>query len=206
MKAALVLRGGPRFPQWDKLKRYGVTRIYWEAGDPQLDAKLLDDVRSRPCDANPAVKYEVGLMRDPSWGGNDPRDLAETINDDLVRLGSSAKQCAVMADIEYHDPGYIVQFLGEYRALRPTRPLSWTLEPNQSGWFSQELVWKINADPNLVVSPQLYYGNMAPAVESLVALNAAQAGIAETRIRCFYGLNNCLAAYDGFLYDPINLP
>lgn len=206
MKAALVLRGGPRFPQWEKLKRYGVTRVYWEAEDPQLDAKLLDDVRARPCDADPTRRYEVGIMRDPSWGNNDARDLADTIDEDLTRLGSGAKQCAVMADVEFHNARYVTDFLTFYRELRPTRPLSWTLEPNQGGWFAPELVQKINADQNLVVSPQLYYSKMEPAIESLVALNLSQAGVQESRIRCFYGLNNCLAAWDGFLYDPINLP
>jgi hypothetical protein len=198
MKAALVLRGGPKVPDLAKLTRYGATRLYWEAADNQVDASLLDAVRAKG--------FEVGVMRDPSWDGANPIQLAETLNADVIRLGSNAKQCAVMADIELHSPGYVLSFITEWRKLRPTRPLAWTLEPYQAGWFSRDLVDKINADPNLIVLPQLYFGDMTPQVESLVAMDVQSAGVSRDRVRCFYGLKNAVKAWDGCLYDLINLP
>ena len=46
---------------------------------------------------------EVGIMRDPVWTSASAHELAQMLSDDLVRLGSSNSQCAVLADIEYHD-------------------------------------------------------------------------------------------------------
>ena len=46
---------------------------------------------------------EVGIMRDPRWDSLGAIDLARELDADLGRMGSSASQCAILADIEYHD-------------------------------------------------------------------------------------------------------
>jgi hypothetical protein len=124
---AFVNPGGPKVPDIAKAKRYGITRLYWEARDPQISAGLFLAIRERG--------MEVGIMRDPSWDQSSAIDLARELDADLGRLGSSNSQCAVLADIEYHDPAYITAFLGEWRALRPHRVTGWTFEPLQGGWM-----------------------------------------------------------------------
>lgn len=193
MKHALVLPGGPKVPDLAKAARLGITRFYWSAEDNQIDTSLFDAMRAKG--------YEVGLMRDPHWDNRSPQSLAEKLHDDIIRLGSHAKQCAVMADIEYHDPSYVRDFITFWRGLRPTRPTSWTLEPNQGGWFPKYLVDKVNADPNLVVIPQNYYFNMSPAVEWKTALDIAARGVRTDRISIFYGANALPAAWDGVVFD-----
>lgn len=205
MKAALVLRGGPLVPDLAKAKRYGVTRLYWEADDPQITAKLLDDVRAKG--------FEIGLMRDPSWHADNPQQLAKKLSDDLIRFASPSffpnpKQCAVQADIEYHSAQYVIDFITEWRKLRSARETAWTMEPNQGGWFTPELVDRLNRDQNMMVLPQLYYGDMSPAVESLMTIDIERRGVNPDRIRCYYGLRNrqIADAWDGALFDLISLP
>src|SRR5207302_9529456 len=110
---AFVNPGGPQVPDLAKAKRYGITRLYWQANDPQISAGLLLAIRERG--------MEVGIMRDPSWDNASAIDLARELDADLGRLGSSVSQCADLADIEYHDPAYSTAFLGELRAPRRTR-------------------------------------------------------------------------------------
>src|SRR5205823_7928072 len=104
---------------------------------------------------------EVGIMRDPSWENNSAIDLARELDADLGRLGSSNSQCAVLADIEYHDSAYITAFLGEWRALRPRRVTGWTLEPLQGGWMGPLFVKEVVA-AHVGIFPQAYLGNMSP--------------------------------------------
>src|SRR5438552_2641201 len=123
MHAAFVNPGGPLVPDLAKAKRYGITRLYWQANDPQLGADLLLSMRDQG--------IEVGILRGPEWTQASADDLARELDADLVRLGSGNSQCAVLADIEAHDPLYVIEFLHEWRLLRPHRVTGWTLEPNQ---------------------------------------------------------------------------
>src|SRR5205814_6299852 len=110
---AFVNPGGPKVPDLAKAKRNGITRLYWQANDPQISTGLLLAIRERG--------YEVGIMRDPSWDNFDATDLAHALNDDLLRLGADNSQCAVLADIEYHNVIYLALFLKTWRELRPRR-------------------------------------------------------------------------------------
>jgi hypothetical protein len=56
---AFVNPGGPKVPDIAKAKRYGITRLYWQANDPQISAGLFLAIRERG--------MEVGIMRDPTW-------------------------------------------------------------------------------------------------------------------------------------------
>src|SRR5437870_4146447 len=132
MHAAFVNPGGPLVPDLAKAKRYGITRLYWQANDPQLSAGILLGIRERG--------MEVGILRGPEWTQASALALARQLDADLARLGSSNSQCAVLADIEYHDAAYIQAFLREWRDLRPQRVTGWTLEPNQGGWMAPDFV------------------------------------------------------------------
>src|SRR5205823_5962396 len=119
---------------------------------------------------------EVGIMRDPSWENNSAIDLARELDADLGRLGSSNSQCAVLADIEYHDPAYITAFLGEWRALRPRRVTGWTLEPLQGGWMTPAFCAEV-FHAAIDVFPQAYLGNMSPVDPDLCRCDLIERGI-----------------------------
>src|SRR6266566_2789928 len=136
MHAAFVNPGGPLIPDIAKARRYGVTRLYWQANDKQLSPDLFTSIRNQG--------IEVGILRGPEWTNASADDLARELDADLVRLWSGDKQCAVLADIEAHDAAYVIEFLREWRALRPRRETGWTLEPNQGGWFTAELVQELS--------------------------------------------------------------
>src|SRR5437660_10438254 len=88
---AFVNPGGAQVPDLAKAKRYGITRLYWQANDPQISAGLLQAIRDR--------HMEVGIMRDPSWGSLGAIDLARELDADLSGLLANDAQCAVLADI-----------------------------------------------------------------------------------------------------------
>ena len=74
---AFVNPGGPQVPDLAKAARYGITRLYWQANDPQISATLFAQFRNRG--------FEVGIMRDPVWTGASAHNLAGTLSSDLVR-------------------------------------------------------------------------------------------------------------------------
>jgi hypothetical protein len=205
MRAAWVRPGGPKYPDPEKAKKYGITRHYWDATDPQVDSKFLDAMRTRT---------EVGITRDPNWGNLTAVQLAQVLRDDLARLaspsfGAGLKQCAVIVDIEAMwqiGSGYVLEWLTEWRRLRPSRPTCWTTEPFQGGTISDELVTRINLDPNLVVVPQIYYAGMVDAVESRVVLDLAARRIRPDRIYPYYDAADLPAAWDGIIFDFALLP
>lgn len=198
MKGALILRGGPRFPNQIKARNLGVTRFYWEAEDPALDKALFTDMRG--------AGWQVGIMRDPHWHNDSPETLAKKLNDDLVRLGTENLQCSVQADIEYHDNDYVLAFLKAWRAIRPMRATEWTMEPFQGGWFRKDLVAAINADPNLLVIPQGYYGNMTRANIDQIKCDILVRGVNCARVKAYYADLPGNGFWDGVAWDFATVP
>src|SRR6266566_4273480 len=113
MHAAFVNPGGPLIPDIAKARRYGITRLYWQANDKQLSPDLFTSIRNQG--------IEVGILRGPEWTNASADDLARELDADLV-----------------------IEFLREWRTLRPRRETGWTLEPNQGGWFTAELVQELS--------------------------------------------------------------
>jgi ribosomal protein S18 len=194
---AFVNPGGPQVPDLAKAKRYGITRLYWQANDPQISAGLFMAIRERG--------FEVGIMRDPSWQKNTASDLARELDADLVRLGSGNAQCAVLVDIEYHDPAYIITFLNEWRQLRPRRETGWTLEPLQGGWFTRELVRKVN-DAVVGVYPQSYFGNMSPVSPDLVRSDIVEQLVNRRYVSPVYDAADIPTHWDGIAFPFHALP
>jgi len=194
---AFVNPGGPQVPDLAKAKRYGIIRLYWQANDPQISAGLLLAIRDRG--------MEVGIMRDPSWDNRSAIDLARTLDADLVRLGSGSSQCAVLADIEYHDPTYVIAFLHEWRQLRPARVTGWTLEPLQGGWFTNDLRLFIR-DARVEVFPQAYYGNMSPVAPDLVRCDLIERGLPRARVGAVYSARDIPTHWDGIAFPFHELP
>lgn len=155
MRAALVLPGGPKWPDLTKCQKYGITRLHYTANDPQVDAAFFDAIRKSSTNPN---GVEVGIMYGPNWDNYPAPETVASRMDQYVRdLGANAKQMAVMLDQEQHDSDYVLAILQAWRVLRPTRPTIWTLEGHQN-WISVDLANFINADHNLLVAPQLYTG------------------------------------------------
>jgi hypothetical protein len=195
--AAFVRPGGPLVPDLTKAKRYGITRLYWQANDPQLSAGLLGGIRERG--------MEVGIMRGPTWTNASAHELANTLNADLIRLGSSNARCAVLADIEYHDPAYIAAFLSEWRSLRPYRVTAWTLEPNQGGWMDAAFAVAV-AKANIGVIPQAYLGDMTPVDVDVTRCDLIERGIPRGSVAAFYSAAHLPAHWDGIVFTFDQLP
>lgn len=197
MHAAFVNPGGPQVPDLVKAKRYGITRLYWEARDPQISSGLFMAIRERG--------FEVGIMRDPSWNPLSAAALAHTLNDDLLRLGASQSQCAVLADIEYHNAAYVFDFLHAWRALRPHRVTGWTLEPFQGGWVTKELAAMI-LQSQVTVFPQAYFGNGVPTDVDETRCNLIEAKIPRGMCAAFYNALHLPRYWDGIAFRFDQLP
>ncbi len=203
-RAAWVRPGGPRIPSGAVISKYRLETLYWDATDPVLTPAFLDEMR-KFC--------KVGFTRDPNWGNLSAVDLARTMDADLVRLGSDNKQCYVIADIEAmwkRTAQYVVDWLVEWRKLRPTRVTAWTTEPLQGGTVSDVLAARINSDVNLIVVPQLYDLNMVLYPEGAVAMEMAQAqgrrDISRFKIKCYYDAAKLPSDWDGIAFDFARLP
>lgn len=194
---AFVNPGGPQVPDLAKAKRYGITRLYWQANDPQISAGLLLAIRDRG--------MEVGIMRDPHWDNLSAIDLARTLDADLVRLGSGNSQCAVLADIEYHDPAYITAFLHEWRSLRPARVTGWTLEPLQGGWMPPDFCTLVTR-ASVSVFPQTYLGNMSPVAPDLCRADLIERGLSRGWVSAVYSARDIPTHWDGIAFPFHELP
>ena len=220
MKAALVLPGGPLFPN-----RYAELAPVWgiqewgfhtcfDDGSPNTNltiggvrGKVLDEMRAAKINGVPQ-NYRLRVTRDYSW----PRPvmtaegLAKALSDDLTFLGQDGKQCALGMDIEAHDGGYVLAALREIRRLRPGRGVFWTMEPNQGGWIKNwpQLVAFINDDPMVFVVGQTYDFNMNPyGTDDGIRCNLWDAGIRRDKVELYYGLHQKPnpARWSGSLYD-----
>ena len=190
-------------PDGEKLKRAGVTRLYYEANNPEIDAPFMAQLRT--------WGYEVGVMRDPVWQNysDTPEQFIDKVNADVARFApkrpnGTRPQLAVMLDIERHDEDWVFRALSKFRETQPGRNVIWTLEYHQAGWFSERLVNLINGYPQLRVLPQLYYGSMETVVDSHAAardLAQPHGGVNDDRLGFFYSLRSAVPHdWDGCLY------
>jgi hypothetical protein len=216
---AFVDPGGASQPDYVKAAHYAVTRLYWQANDEQLTRPIIDAVGTR--------KIGAGLLRDPIWGhlsrldyeealraGKPPAplgaiDLARTLDADLVTLGfgfgTAPNSCAVLADIEYHDPAYVIAFLHEWRQLRPKRITGWTLEPLQGGWITKDLAAMLLSS-QVTVFPQTYRGDMSIVNYDLVRSQLIEAGIPRGMVGLVYKATAVAASWDGIAFPFHELP
>lgn len=197
MHAAFVNPGGPQVPDLAKARRYGITRLYWQANDVDISAGLFRAIREHG--------FEVGIMRDPSWDHLSAHDLARQLDADLVRLGSGNSQCAALADVEYHDAAYLVSFLHEWRQLRPARVTGWTLEPFQGGWVTKDLAALILTS-QVTVFPQAYYGDMSTTDVDATRCDLIERGVLRGMCAAVYSALHLPRAWDGIAFRFDQLP
>jgi hypothetical protein len=194
---AFVNPGGPLVPDLAKAQTYGITRLYWQANDPQITPGMLQAIRDRG--------IETGIMRDPSWDQFSAHELAQALNTDLTWLNLQSPQSAVLADIEYHDPAYIMAFLQEWRQLRPKRITGWTLEPLQGGWFTRDLCATLIA-AQATVFPQTYRGDMSLVPYDQVRSQLIEAGIPRGMVGLTYKASVIGPSWDGIAFPFHELP
>lgn len=197
MHAAFVNPGGPLIPDLSKCARYRISRLYWQANDPQVEPEMLAAIRGRG--------LEVGIMRDPHWDNLPALQLAHRLDADLVRLGADNAQCAVLADIEYHDAAYVQTFLHEWRTLRPRRATGWTLEPLQGGWVTKDLAAMIQTT-QVAVFPQAYYGDMTPVDVDRTRTDLIERGIPRGMVAAVYPAKYLPTTWDGIAFRFDQLP
>jgi hypothetical protein len=201
VRAAWVRPGGGKIPDGAKMQRHGIDTLIYDATDPQVDASFLAELRG--------LHIRVGFTRDPGWTNATGASLADLMDADLKRFKSDNLQCFCVADIEamwQRGSAFVLEWLTEWRRLRPTRATAWTTEPGQGGTISDELRDRINLDQNLLVVPQLYYSGMVDAVESRVVLDLAARRIRPDRIYPYYDAEDMPAAWDGIVFDFAKLP
>jgi hypothetical protein len=203
VRHAFVNQGGPKYPDRDKLKRYKITRLYYEARDPNIGGAFFDELRKIP--------VEGGIMLSAAWYDGTMKDLADQGDAEVTRLGGNNKQLAVLFDIEYpyQGPNVILQWLTEWRLHRPSRMTLWTPAFHQGGWFTTELVGRINGDPNLVVVPQAYIQDPPIVVDAdLTRCDITERYVTRSRVGVFY-LPGDVAhreSWDGIVFGFNELP
>lgn len=164
-----------------KLKRHGITRTYADARNASFSSE-----------------FERGIYRVQSWDNSPPDTFAKKLSDD-VRFwgGDPMKQLAVHANIELHDPKFILSFLSYWRNRRPYRETALVIEGVQAGWFTQELVNRINADANLVVLAEAYSGAMERWDADNVRSNLTNYGIKRDKALVMYDAAQLMTFWDG---------
>lgn len=202
MQAAWVIADNP--VDYDKARKRALRRLYVDIREQYDPAGRCHDIRQRG--------FTAGVYWGARWGEEmmSPEAHARQIHEMLKEFeaewakGKQSLQCEFQMDYEDHDPAWILAWLKAFRAVRPLKRLTWTLEAHQGGWFTPELVKAINSDPNLIVVPQLYNGAMEPVGVSMDGLDAVLDlvfyGVDPFRIQGFYDAREVPLWWRGFLF------
>lgn len=212
MRAALILP--TQFPNGPKLTKQGVDTVLKPATD--VDQAKMDELRK--------FFPRVGLFIVPTWyvslskflamsetekvawakkfAGICSDEITRTSSPSFFRDGKTPVPCILNVDNEYPSSKFMEEFHREFRRLRTSRFLIWSLQGMQGGWMEPTLVQRINADSNMLVAPFHYYDNMDIRLDgSVAAINLVKQGIRWERITGYKGLRQGIEAWwDGILY------
>jgi hypothetical protein len=182
---------------WTLVSEYSLDRLYIDGREITAD--------------HVAAVHRHGLEVGARWArnwfeGESVIDIAREMDATLTRIGVNAKQCAVNWDFEDHDNAGLMQWLREWRALRPRRNTSWSLEPMQRGWFSSTLIEMLRADLHLEVWAQTYHGGMYPVAQDACWRNLASALRPEQCKLEYDGAHGAPASMDGNVFTLERLP
>jgi hypothetical protein len=205
MKVAWVRPGAPSL-NGPKAERYKLDGLCYDATDrTRATAEWFAALRG--------WHYRPWLTRSADWGDPTGRELAILMDADVTRVGADNLPLGMVADIEamwQRGSAYVLEWLNEWRKLRPTRRTIWTTEPLQGGTVSDTLAARINADVNLLVVPQLYDKNMTPYNEGRCVAEMIQTrgrrDIDRHRVTCYYAAHALNADWDGLVFDFDKLP
>lgn len=205
MRVAWVRPGSPEL-DGPKAKRYKLDGLAYDATDTvRVTADYFAKLRG--------WGYRPWITRSADWGDPTPLELALLMDVDVARVLASALPLGMIADIEAmwkRGSAYVLEWLEEWRRLRPTRRTIWTTEPMQGGAISDALAARINSDVNLLVVPQCYDKDMTPWNEGRVVADVIQArgrrDIDRSRVKCYYGAATLNHDWDGIAFDFARLP
>lgn len=99
----------------------------------------------------------------------------------------NSMQCITVFNYETEQSVHIEQLLAYWRSKRPTRATIYAPEPYKAGFYSNNLVDKINGDQFLRIAPELYRGNMYPCDAISVRDNLLDRGIRRDRLISYHG-------------------
>jgi hypothetical protein len=189
-----------------KAQRYKLDGLAYDATDPvRATAEYFAKLRG--------WSYRPWITRSADWGAPSGAQLAQLMDEDVSRVGAGNLPLGMIADIEgmwLRGSGYVLEWLTEWRRLRPTRRTVWTTEPLQGGTVNDALAARINADVNLLVVPQLYDAHMNPYNEGVCVAEMIQTrgrrDIDRSRVACYYGARSLNFDWRGFVFDFAELP
>lgn len=188
-------------PDWVKVAAYKMTALYFDMTDLRVHTSYLQNVQSRG--------YAAGVYVAPNWAGfeGDGRQFAEKVDAQLKLIVPIAGPSfpKVQMDIEKHDAQYVIDCLSRWRELRPNQDTSWTFEPNQTGWMSDELVVAVVANRVRIV-PQYYLGGMQPVAADRELIRLIGRGFPVSSISGFYDAAALPYGWDGFAFTQGRLP
>jgi hypothetical protein len=197
----------------DAEKALGITRIYYPTHmfDPAADAFVPNTLQmtSQYC-TDISTRFEFGIYEHTDgWG------LPATATAIVSRMDYYFKKCGnvkgVMFNIELHNINQlIIDLITLWREKHSTGPIAWAMEGFQGGWMNKVMISKVNDDPNMVVVPENFDGNMNPLAprngvtpkQELINL-----GFASNRVVEFYdGAKPLPANWNGCILSEERLP
>lgn len=190
-------------PDWDTLARHRITALFFHMFDERVTQHYLMHVRSRTTATG--SPYGAGVYVAWNWPqavGLDGTGFAEMVSarlSEIVPVTSAQNFPKVQLNVELHDPLWIQHMVVRWRELRKYRDTSWTMEPMQGGWMSPNMVQAV-ISRRIRVSPQLYYGDMAPADEPSVIADLTVRGFPRALISPHYDAALLPQGWDGFCF------
>lgn len=184
-------------PEWEKVTAYKITSLFFDLLDPRVTPAYLAQWVAR--------QKTVGVYAVSSWpslsGGG--QEFAEKVSARLSPISPNIPK--VQLDVEQHDAQFVIDAITRWRELRPIQATSWTMEPFQVGWMTQELIDLVIRERIRVV-PQYYLGNMAPVAADRAALEFVKRGVPASQVSGFYDAAALPIAWDGWAFTQGRLP
>lgn len=187
---------------WARAHAHKMTALYYPVNDP------IADVKRRVAETK-AHGYTPGVYMAWNWpefAGLSGVDMAEKMHSLVASVEAGGIAVKVQFNNELHDPTLIRGMLSRWRALRPTKDTSWTMEGHQGAWMTPEFVKAIVA-ARIRLVPQLYNFDMTQIWDSLaMARDLTKRGFPDSLVSPFYDAAHLPHWWDGFAYTQGRLP
>ncbi len=183
-------------PDFEKGDRAGITGYFLDIRSATQHDLL--EIRKR--------QHIPGVYANPVW--DDAPDAPDALVAWAVKLfrGFGVSNLRLQWDIEVHDADYISDVLWASRHALPQVGTSWTLEPQQGGWFTTQLLEAIRGTRTRAVV-QLYNGAMTTHYDSWGQVaRMIDKGIPAAQVSPFYDAAALPAGWNGYAFTQGRLP